>query len=194
MRLVLASKSPRRAALLAQVDLAFEVRVADIDESVGPGESPRAYVTRMAQEKAAAVAAQLGAAAADCLVLGADTTVVADGKILGKPKGRTDARHMLGRLSGRTHEVMSGVALAGAYEAHVTSVTEVTFAALTSDEIDAYLATDEPWDKAGAYAIQGRAARFVSRIEGSYSGVVGLPLHETCRLIDEARRALGKGA
>lgn len=183
MRLILASRSPRRAALLEQLGIEFEAMAADIDESVHAGEAPDAYVTRMARSKAATVAGRAGHRG---IVLGADTTVVADGVMLAKPKDRDDARRMLSRLSGGTHQVYSGVAVIGTAVHRALSVTAVTFGHLDAAEIEAYLDTEEPWDKAGAYAIQGRAARFVARIEGSYSGVVGLPLYETCRLLDRA--------
>lgn len=156
---------------------------ADIDESVRTGETPDVYVDRMARSKAATVAGRAGTGR---IVLGADTTVVADEVMLAKPVDRDDARRMLSRLSGRTHRVYSGVAVVGTEVHTALSVTEVTFGVLDAAEIDAYLDTEEPWDKAGAYAIQGRAARFVVRIEGSYSGVVGLPLYETCRLLAKA--------
>lgn len=181
MRMILASRSERRAALLAQLGIDFEIMAADIDESLQAGEAPDAYVIRMAKGKAATVA---GRAEAGRIVLGADTTVVCDGATLAKPSDRDDARRMLRRLSGRTHRVYSGVAVIGTTVDTALSVTEVTFGELDPAEIEAYVATEEPWDKAGAYAIQGRAARFVARIEGSYSGVVGLPLYETCRLLD----------
>ncbi len=181
-RLLLASRSPRRAALLRQVGLAFETVPADVDETPGPGEAARAYVRRLALAKARAPAA----AGADRLVLGADTVVVVGGRMLGKPAGRESALEMLQALSGKWHEVHSAVAVAGAgREAVAGSVTRVRMRPLTRAESVAYWNTEEPRDKAGGYAIQGRAAAFVEALEGSYSGVVGLPLFETVTLLRE---------
>lgn len=179
--LVLASASPRRRELLAVLAPDFEVRPADLDESVGPGETPTGYVQRMAVEKAAAIAA----ARPDAFVLGADTTVVVDQECLGKPRDADDARGMLAALSGRWHEVYSAVALArpGCAPEPALSVTRVAFDRLSTGWIDRYVESGEPMDKAGAYAIQGRAAQWVRRIEGSYSGVMGLPLFETAELL-----------
>jgi septum formation protein len=180
--LVLASQSPRRRELLAQLGLPFAVRPAHIDETPRPGEAPPAYVARTAREKAAAVQDLCGGA-----VLAADTSVVVDREILGKPADRGDARAMLRRLSGRGHSVLTAVCL------HTPDVvsellveTEVLFATLTAQHIERYLATDEPWDKAGAYAIQGAGGVFVRAIRGSYSNVVGLPLCETLELLNAA--------
>lgn len=180
MRLILASASPRRAELLAAAGIPFEVRPADVDESVLPGEPADAYVRRVAREKALAA----GAGAPRAPILGADTVVVADGEILGKPRDAEDARRMLRGLSGISHRVLTGVCLvpAGSAEggdarAEVrVAATTVEFAALTDEEIAWYVSTGEPMDKAGAYAIQGFASRFVTRIDGSYSNVVGLPV------------------
>jgi septum formation protein len=172
--LILASASPRRAELLKAAGIEVEVRPASIDEGIDPGEAAEAYARRVASDKArAGVAASPGRA-----VLAADTVVVVDGEILGKPRDAADARRMLGLLSGRTHEVLTAVALVtpdGRSEAGL-AVTVVEFAALSPREIDWYVATGEPADKAGGYAIQGLASRFVARIEGSYSNVVGLPV------------------
>jgi septum formation protein len=215
MRLILASASPRRADLLRSAGIDFDVIHADVDESVLPGETPEQHVRRLADAKARAVLARVGARP----VLGADTVVVVDGQILGKPRDDGDARRMLRLLSGRQHVVMTGVCLlsrdgpgpaeagydgrsqgpadhlrqgyggpptpsakaeAGHY-VHMT-VTMVEFAALTDAEIDGYVASGEPADKAGAYAVQGLASRFVTRIDGSYSNVVGLPVDVVYRL------------
>jgi septum formation protein len=189
--LVLASASPRRRELLAQAGFSFEVHPAHIPEEPYPNEDPAAYVTRLAREKAQAVYREmLGAPGPDfgtrettnpdlysLAVLGADTTVALDDLILGKPASPADAARMLRLLSGRTHRVLTGVALVTATSTEVTAeVTAVTFLTLTDEEIAAYIATGEPMDKAGAYAIQGRAARWIPRIEGCYFNVVGLPI------------------
>jgi len=173
MRIILASASPRRAELLRAAGIEFDVLPADVDETPRPGEQPAAYVRRLAEEKACAVATT----ARNYPVLAADTTVVADGHILGKPVDDEDARRMLRMLSGERHEVITGVALVhrGEMHAHVES-TSVEFTEMTDDEIAWYVATGEPRDKAGAYAIQGYASRFIARIDGSYSNVVGLPI------------------
>ena len=179
--LILASASPRRAELLTAAGIPFEVRAASVDESVHPGEDARRYALRVATEKARA---GLGSSAGRP-VLAADTVVVIDGQILGKPLDVDDAKRMLRLLSGRTHEVMTAVAVAaaadnaGGQERTIDAQVEVTaveFARLDSTEIDWYVQTGEPSDKAGAYAIQGAASRFVARIHGSYSNVVGLPV------------------
>lgn len=179
-RICLASASPRRRALLAQIGVAHVVRPAHIDEALRAGESARDFVVRLAREKALAARAQ----DASLAVLGADTAVVLDGTIFGKPAGRDDAIDMLMRLSGRTHEVLTAVALAtsGAL-AERLNASRVTFRVLTPAECGAYWDTGEPRDKAGAYAIQGRGAVFVQRLEGSFSGVMGLPLFETAELL-----------
>jgi septum formation protein len=195
--LVLASASPRRRELLTQAGYSFEVHPAHIPEELLPNEDPIAYVTRLAREKAQAVYNEImGApgldfetwestkdnaseerASAAPQVLGADTTVALDNHILGKPESPADAARMLRLLSGRTHRVLTGVALVTATSTEVAAeVTAVTFLTLTDEEIDSYIATGEPMDKAGAYAIQGRAARWVPRIEGCYFNVVGLPI------------------
>jgi len=173
--LILASASPRRAELLASAGFTFTVRTAEVDESPRGGEGPEAYVLRVARAKARAVAA--GCRKSDSVVLGADTTVVVDGEILGKPEGRSDAIRMLKSLSGRVHEVLTGVALiAGSVEQSEVVTTRVRLLPITMDEINWYLDTGEPDGKAGAYAIQGHAARFIDWIEGSWSNVVGLPV------------------
>jgi septum formation protein len=191
--LILASASPRRRELLAQAGFSFSVRAADIDETPLPGEAAAAYVERLAREKAQAVCALSGAADSPAIVLAADTSVVlADGAILGKPVDETDAARMLGLLSGATHSVMTGVAAVStaAPECIVSTVetTRVTFNAIPPAEIAAYIGGGEPRDKAGAYAIQGFAARWIPRIEGDYFNVVGLPIARTVALLGELRR------
>jgi septum formation protein len=178
--LVLASASPRRRELLLQIGVPFTVLVADVDERVLAGEPADAYVLRLAVAKANAVVARADAAP----VLGADTTVVVDGRILGKPVSADDAFAMLCALSGREHEVLTAVALcAGGRVATALSRTRVRFRARDDALIARYVASGEPMDKAGAYGIQGFGAVLVERIEGSYSGVVGLPLAETAGLL-----------
>ena len=174
VRLILASASPRRAELLRAAAIEFEVRVADVDERVLDGESPETYVRRVAEAKAQIVHAQYPLAT----VLAADTSVVIDDRILGKPADREEARRMLRLLSGRVHEVLTGVTVIGDDDGvdTRTAVTAVEFAALDARDIDWYVTSGEPMDKAGAYAIQGLASRFITRIEGSYSNVVGLPV------------------
>lgn len=200
-RLILASASPRRRELLAQAGYAFAVEAADVDESVIPGEAPGEYVKRLAEEKARAVLARYadptrdgeavtnGAPGSEAalLVLGADTTVVCDGEILAKPENAADAKRMLRRLSGRTHQVLTGVAVAT--RAGVVSGVEttlVTFSEIPEAELDFYCATREPLDKAGAYGIQGYAARWIPRIDGDYFNVMGLPIARVVKLIEEA--------
>lgn len=177
----LASTSPRRRELLEQVGIGYTLIRAEVDETPLPAEPPAAYVERLARAKAEA---GLQAASGEGLVLGADTTVVADGLILGKPRDRAEGLALLERLSGREHAVLSAVALAtaGRTEARV-QVSRVHFRATTAAEREAYWATGEPADKAGGYAVQGRAAVFIERLDGSYSGVMGLPLYETCELL-----------
>ncbi len=188
--LILASGSPRRRELLAQAGFSFSVRAADIDETPRPGEAAAAYVERLAQEKAQAVCAFSGDADPPALVLAADTSVVlADGIILGKPANDADAARMLGLLSGATHSVMTGIAIVSTVvpERIVSAVetTRVTFSQIPPAEISAYIAGGEPRDKAGAYAIQGFAARWIPRIEGDYFNVVGLPIARTVALLRE---------
>jgi septum formation protein len=183
-RLILASASPRRRELLTQAGFSFTVKAADIDESVLPGEDPEAYVTRLAREKAQTIFDALDDAAA--VVLGADTTVVLDGEILGKPLDKADAVRMLRALSGRTHRVITGVAVVTARGTDGTAeVTEVRFCGLSDSEIAEYVETGEPMDKAGAYGIQGRAGKWIPRIEGCYFNVVGLPLARVCAMLRE---------
>ncbi|MGA3127437.1 MAG: Maf family protein [Candidatus Korobacteraceae bacterium] len=188
--LILASQSPRRAELLRNAGIPFEIRPAEVDERTRPGEEPLEYVRRLAQEKALAV---LASAPRGALVLGADTTVVVDGESLSKPADQAEARRMLERLSGRAHEVITGVCLAwhnrlGAAMTEVEyEVTKVEFAAMSGGEIAAYVASGEPMDKAGAYAIQGRASRWIPRISGCYFNVVGLPVARVCAMLERAR-------
>ena len=182
MRLILASASPRRAELLTQAGIRFTTMAVDIDERPHDGEGADAYVRRLAMEKSASAQAALEldegvAGRPDTTVLAADTAVVADGAILGKPAGDDDARAMLRRLSGRTHEVLTGVSLrCQTREVGAVERTRVTFAVLSNEDIDWYVQTGEGGDKAGAYAVQGLASRFVQRVDGSYSNVVGLPI------------------
>lgn len=179
VRLILASASPRRAELLRSAGYTFDVVVADVDESIRPGEMPPAYVRRLAADKSAAVQSQVGASLqADApVILGADTTVVVDGEILGKPRDDEDGRAMLRRLSGKAHQVLTGVSLRqGGYEIGRVESTSVVFRALTDDEISWYIGSGEGRDKAGGYAIQGLASRFIPGISGSYANVVGLPV------------------
>ena len=179
----LASLSPRRHELLLQIGVDHEVVGVDVDERRLPGEPPADYVVRLASAKAEA-AARSGAVAHTLPVLGADTAVVVDGEVLGKPRDRAEALAMLARLSGRTHEVVTGVALATAAGLFTrVSLSRVGFRKLNDGEMARYWASGEPADKAGAYGIQGLGAVFVSRIEGSYSGVVGLPLFETAEML-----------
>lgn len=185
-RIVLASGSPRRQEMLERLGVDFEVIVPEIDETPRPGEDPSAYVERLARTKALAVAEDNLSDEDDALVIAADTTVDLDGEILGKPADVADARRMLKRLSGRAHYVHTGVAVlrAGRLESGVDE-TRVQMTPLTDHSLDWYLGTGEPLDKAGAYALQGAAAVFVSRVSGSVSNVIGLPL---TLLVDLARR------
>ena len=179
----LASASPRRSELLRQIDVTHAVLPVDIDETPQPGEKPAHYALRLAEEKARALWEQLPVAQRRP-VLAADTTVALGDEILGKPVDRDDAVRMLGRLSGREHEVHTAVAVLheGGADARVSTST-VAFRPLTGAEIDWYWRTGEPADKAGAYAVQGHAAVFIRRLAGSYSGVMGLPLYETWELL-----------
>jgi septum formation protein len=177
--LILASQSPRRAELLRQVGIRFTVAPARIDERVAPDESPEDYVRRMASAKAAEVRSRHVASP----VLGADTAVVLNTRILGKPAGREAAIDMLLALSRRTHTVLTGVALINAGTHYRLSSSQVAFSEITRAQAAAYWATGEPADKAGGYAIQGLGAAFVTRIDGSYSGIMGLPLFETLALL-----------
>jgi len=190
--LILASQSPRRSELLRNAGIPFVVQVADIDETPHRAEAAADYVQRLAQAKALAV---LLSAPSDAVVLGADTTVVVDGEILGKPADVDDAKRMLARLSGRTHQVMTGVCLAwrsasGGTESLVEcESTAVEFSALSETEVADYVACGEPMDKAGAYAIQGRASRWIPRIQGCYFNVVGLPVARVFSMLARAKRA-----
>ncbi len=181
-RVILASQSPRRRELLALVGIAHEVMPADIDEDVRPGEDAAAYTERLAREKAAVIAARH----ADALVIAADTTVVIDDEILGKPADVADARAMIRRLAGRTHRVLTAIAVAqGGREVSAVETVGVTFRALTDDEIARYVATGEPMDKAGAYGIQGWGATIVERVDGDYFSVMGLGLRRLVALCAE---------
>jgi septum formation protein len=188
MKIILASSSPRRAEILREADIAFQIRGTQIDEAALPGETPHAMVARLAEAKARAAAAHVDHGADECVIVGADTTVVLDGEILGKPRDAAHAREMLARLSGRTHHVLTGLFLlrlpGNAARAAVEN-SAVTFAPLAEKEIDAYVATGEPLGKAGAYAIQGLAGRYIPRIEGCYFNVVGLPLARLYTLLRE---------
>ena len=180
--LMLASTSPRRREILEALGIDFTVVVVDVDEDVLAGESPEDMVLRLAAAKADAAEV-----AADSLVLGADTAVVIDGEILGKPRDEADALAMLARLSGRVHRVLTGVALHGPHGTRsALSETDVQFREIGRDEALAYWHSGEPQDKAGGYAVQGLGGAFVERIAGSYSGVVGLPVFETVALLREA--------
>lgn len=197
--LVLASASPRRRELLAQSGYSFEVRPAHIPEDPRPGEEPITYVVRLAREKAEAVYRELagrdGAAGngGGLVVLGADTTVVIDGEMLAKPEDAADAARMLRKLSGRTHRVITGVAVVTARGTEAAAeVTAVRFLTVGEEEIATYVATGEPMDKAGAYAIQGRAARWIPRIEGCYFNVVGLPLALVTAMLEAVSESAGQ--
>jgi septum formation protein len=170
--LILASQSPRRSEILRQAGIPFVVKPADVDESVHPGEPVEDYVRRVAEQKAIAVETASGD-----VVLGADTVVLIGGEILGKPRDRADAVRMLAQLAGREHEVITGICLRhGKNLLHDRAVTRVWFTPVSREEIEQYVASGEPMDKAGAYAIQGLAAKFIERIDGSYTNVVGLPV------------------
>ena len=170
--LVLASQSPRRAEILRQAGIPFTIRSVPVEEMPRPGETPEDYVQRLAEEKALAVEAS-----ADEIVLGADTTVVVDGEMLEKPADAADARRMLESLAGRQHEVLTGICLRGATKLiRDCAATRVWFAPMTPREIEEYVASGEPMDKAGGYAIQGLASKFIERVDGCYFNVVGLPV------------------
>jgi nucleoside triphosphate pyrophosphatase len=176
MKLILASSSPRRAEILGNAGLPFSVLSSAVDESHYPGEAPATLVQRLANAKADLVTAR---AVGPAIILAADTVVVLDDKILGKPRSTEDARHMLQQLSGRTHSVLTGVALVRLPDGERRQFIESTlvhFRPIMEEELASYLATEEPYDKAGAYAIQGLAGRYIPRIEGCYFNVVGLPL------------------
>lgn len=179
-KVILASQSPRRRQLLALVGIEHEVRPADIDERYLAGESPRAHAERLAREKAAKIQER------DAVVIGSDTIVVVDGDVLGKPADERDAARMLRRLSARTHTVMTAVAVA--WDGRVVSGVEevdVTFHPLSDADIESYIATGEPMDKAGAYGIQGFGATIVARVDGDYFAVMGLPLQRLTRQLEQ---------
>lgn len=183
--ILLASGSPRRHELLRQLDISFTVAAANIDESISDGEQPRDYVLRMAREKALAGLEQtMGLMPA----LGSDTIVLLNGDIFGKPRSRAEAESMLQALSGQTHQVYSSVAIALEPEKilDTLNITAVTFGEMPLEWIRHYCQTDEPMDKAGAYAVQGGTGQYIRQIEGSYSGVMGLPLFETAALLRQA--------
>lgn len=185
MKLILASASARRAQILRDAGLPFQIISSAIDEAPMEGESPQDLVRRLAEQKAQLVAAR---AIGPAIIIGADTVVVFDGKILGKPRSAEEARAMLGQLSGRTHAVITGIALIRLPDEATRQeleTTQVTFAPLSDEEISSYVATGEPFDKAGAYAIQGRGGRHITRIDGGYFNVVGLPLGKLYRLLRE---------
>src|SRR5271154_1395674 len=179
MKLILASSSPRRAEILRNAGFVFEVRPADVDETRPPHEAAEDYVRRVAQAKAHAIAKPARAAGERAIVIAADTIVLAEGQILGKPKDANDARRMLWLFSGKTHEVLTALCVvnipAGKEALHVEK-TKVEFLKMSDAEIESYIQTGEPFDKAGAYGIQGIAGRFATRIEGCYFNVLGLPL------------------
>jgi septum formation protein len=181
LHVILASQSPRRRELLSLVGIAHDVQPADIDESYLIGEPPRDHAERLARGKAEVIAAR----EPDAVVIGSDTIVVVDGDVLGKPIDDNDAVRMLARLAGRSHTVVTAVAVAWRGETRsAVEEVEVTFHPLSRDEIDAYIATREPMDKAGAYGIQGYGATIVARVDGDYFAVMGLPLQRLIRLLD----------
>src|SRR6516162_8772939 len=185
MKLILASSSERRARILHDAGLSFSVVSSAIDETPYPGEAPQQLVERLADAKADLVAAR---AVGPSIIIAADTVVVLEGQVLGKPRSTDDARHMLERLSGRTHSVLTGVSLVRLPDAERRQFSESTlvhFTRLTEEDISDFLATEEPYDEAGAYAIQGRAGRYIPRIEGCYFNIVGLPLSHTLTALHE---------
>jgi septum formation protein len=188
-RLILASKSPRRAEILRNAGFAFEVHATHADESRRPRESARNFVHRLATEKARLAAAHANRRSHPAIVLGADTVVVSQGNILGKPSDVREARKMLRRLSGKTHLVLTGISIVsvpGGAEWHHVEATRVRFLKMSEAEIDDYIATGEPFDKAGAYGIQGIGGRFVARVEGCYFNVMGLPISRVWTLLRAA--------
>jgi len=188
MKIILASSSPRRAEILRNAGIPFEICATQIDEAALPGETAHAMVARLAEAKARAATAQLDSCASESIVVGADTTVEFNGEILGKPSDSENARQMLAKLSGHTHRVLTGIFLLhlpGHSTRAAIECSRVTFDSLSEKEIDAYVATREPLGKAGAYAIQGFAGRYIPKIEGSYSNVVGLPLAKLYALLRE---------
>jgi len=188
VKLILASSSPRRAEILRDAGIAFEISATHIDEAALRGETAQTMVARLAEAKACAAATQMDAGSRECIIVGADTTVELDGEILGKPNDPAHANEMLAKLSGRTHHVLTGIFLLR-LPGHATRAavenSAVTLAPITGEEIDAYVATGEPMGKAGAYAIQGGAGRFIPRIEGCYFNIVGLPLARLYALLRE---------
>jgi septum formation protein len=183
----LASRSPRRAELLHQIGVEFLVHDIDIDESRSPAESVAEYVCRMATSKARIAAEQIARRQESCVILAADTIIALDDDIIGKPADRDQCRCILGQLSARQHLVLTAVALAAQGDiAMRLTWNQVSFRSLSAQEIESYCATAEPMDKAGAYAIQGKAAVFIDHLEGSYSAVMGLPLFETAELLRNA--------
>jgi septum formation protein len=196
MKLILASASPRRAEILRNAGFEFEVHPAHVDETRLPGESPEDYVRRLADAKARLVADHAARKHTRATIIGADTAVVVAGELLGKPSGVEDAKRMLRLLSGRTHEVLTGVAVLRVPEGfsalHVET-TRVTFLGLSDRDIENYIATGEPFDKAGAYGIQGIGGKFVREIEGCYFNVMGLPLSRVWSLVRaiESERTAG---
>jgi septum formation protein len=186
MKLILASASPRRAEILRDAGLRFEIARADVAESRRPGESARAMTRRLARAKARAVIDQVGNQTRAAIIIGADTIVEVNGKLLGKPQSRAAAGRMLAKLSGKTHRVLTSVAtirFPDRVEELATESTRVRFAKLSANEIAAYVATGEPLDKAGAYAVQGIGGRFIEGIDGCYFNVVGLPLARLYRML-----------
>lgn len=187
MKLILASASPRRAEILRDAGLRFEIARANVAEGRKPGETARAMTRRLARAKAHAVVSKMAKQPRNTIVIGADTIVEVNGELLGKPQSRAAARRMLAKLGGKTHRVVTSIAairLPDRVEELATESTRVRFAKLTAEEITAYVATGEPLDKAGAYAVQGIGGRFIERIEGCYFNVVGLPLARLYRMLN----------
>ncbi len=188
MKIILASSSPRRAEILRDAGIPFTVRATQIDESPLPVESAHAMVARLAEAKARAAASHLNTSEGECIVIGADTTVELNGEILGKPDDSAHAREMLAKLSGCTHRVLTGIfilRIQGNATRAAVEISTVTFASLSEKEIAAYVSSGEPLGKAGGYAIQGLAGRFIPKIEGCYFNVVGLPLARLYALLRE---------
>jgi septum formation protein len=187
-KIILASQSPRRVALLKQMNIDCLVMPADIDESVFKGESPEDYVLRLAEQKALAIVSKLNGEHANLPILAADTTVALGNEIFGKPENDADAFNMLKKLSGSTHQVHTAIALAfnGQIETALNT-TLVTMMPLSDAMISEYISTNEHKDKAGSYAIQGLAGNWIVKIDGSYTGVMGLPVHETAMLLEKLR-------
>lgn len=187
MKIILASASTRRAEILRSAGIPFEILPGHVDEALLPGEDAAAMVARLAESKARAAAQAIGTSG-DCVIVGADTTVELDGEILGKPDDYDHAERMLAKLSGHTHRVLTGLfllRLPGNGTRAAVESSAVTFARMTKEEIDAYVMTEEPMDKAGAYAIQGYAGRFIPKIKGDYFNIVGLPLAKLYALLQE---------